>query len=381
MSRIAEIQEKLRTAEGDMRAAIDAGDKEKAIKLGGMVDAYRSEFEAEVAVVNAENERLLASAAAKAKAEPQTFAERLLGARDEFRGIAPGFQRTISNAATSLPVPSEVDYSLPDAVRPPIGFLDTLPKGIANGTQTYFKQPTFTNAADAWTTGTKPESAIAWEQATALAETIAHWIPIAKQTANRYDELDSSTRNHLLLGLELVKNAKALRGSNSNGIVGVVNQSGILTHTRRTSDPDINLRDELQTMRRKVRVASGFAPNYMALSPYAIEKIQQMKDNEGRYLFEDFEGAGDTLVGMRVVEDVNMTIPGTGSTAATESAIVYFNFGAEWDVLDNDEITVGLVDKQLIQNQYTLLAEGTYSLKVPVPAAFCYCADLGIAAE
>ena len=39
-------------------------------------------------------------------------------------------------------------------------------------------------------------------------------------------------------------------------------------------------------------------------------------------------------------------------------------------------MTIGLVDKQFIQNAYTLLAEGTYALKVPIPAGFCYCSSV-----
>lgn len=317
-----------------------------------------------------------------------TLGERLFGARAEFKGIEPGFKARIAvkDAVSGLPTPQIYKRDLPGPVAPPTGFLATLPKGTTDGDEHFFKTPVLTNAAAGWTSGNKPESALQWTEGVAHIETIAHWIPIKKQTANRYSQLESIVSNSLMLGLDLKSNEYALRGSNSSGIVGVTNTQGILTHTVSTpagdAQTDKNLKDEIQTMARKVRVASGIAAGYVCLSPYAIEVFSQLKDTLGRYLFPDISNGGK-IGGLTVVEDVNMTYTtGTGQSASTkETALVYYAGGATWDIADPEEVTIGLVNSQLIQNEYTVLAELTATLRVDNPAAFCYCADLGITAE
>ena len=73
-----------------------------------------------------------------------------------------------------------------------------------------------------------------------------------------------------------------------------------------------------------------------------------------------------------------MTVDGDNPA---ESALVYYAGGASWDIADPQEVTVGLINSQLIQNEYTILAELTAALRVDMPAAFCYCGNLGIEVE
>lgn len=318
-----------------------------------------------------------------------SFAESLFGARDQFSGIAPGFKQSAPYraAASTLPTPQVYRSDLPAPVAPPIGFIDTILHGTTEGDEHFFKTPVLTNAAAGWTSGEKPESSLQWTEGVANLETIAHWIPIKKQTARRYGMLESITSGALMLGLKLKQNEYALRGSNSSGIVGVTNTAGILTHTKATGK---NLKDTFAAMKRKVRVASGIAPGYVCLSPYAIEELSEEKDTTGRYLFPDIADGG-TIAGLTVVEDVNMTVVTTTTqtvdnkevttTTSKETALVYYAGGASFDIADPEEVTIGLVDSQLIENEYTLLAELTAALRVDIPAAFCYCGDLGIAAE
>ena len=371
MARIIELQNRINELEANVAKLTADGDAEGAFKESGALAEARRNYMDEVALVEAENERLRAKAVKDVKE-----AVGILGARDEFRGIQPGWKAVV-NTGPGLVTPVEEDLSLPAAVGAPSGVLATLPTGICNGDVHYYQQPALTNAAAGWTSGNKAQSDLEWDDVVAHLETIAPWIPIAKQTANRFDELEGLIRGALFLGLDLTKDACAVRGSNSSGIVGLANQSGIIAHTYSDGSGALSLRDNLLTMRRKARVASGFAPNYVALSPFAIEQIALAKDQIGNYLFPDFNGAGDTILGMRVVEDVNMT----NATASKETAMVYFSGAAEWLVADRDEVTVGLVDKQFIQNAYTLLAEGTYALKVWAPKAICYCSDISLTPE
>ena len=306
--------------------------------------------------------------------EKQTFGEKVLGAENAFRGIDVGFEAKvdIKDAVSGLDTPQIYKRDLPGPVAPPTGFLSTLPKGKTDGDEHFFLTPELTNNAATWTSGNKPESAIEWEEATAPIETVAHHMPILKQTARRYKQLENIIGSSLMLGLDLVADYKALRGKNSNGITGVTETDGILLHTMQQGK---NIKDTIQTMARKVRVSSGLAANYVCLSPRAIEELQQTKDEEGRYLFPDIANGGK-VNGLTIVEDINMT-----TADGKETALVYYAQGASWDIADQEEVTVGLVGNQFIQNAYTLLAEFTAALAVQIPAAFCYCGDLGIAAD
>lgn len=361
-----------------MNEAAKAENMDEAHRLEGEIRALDQVIAAVVEEEDAAREALASNAIVR---ENATLGEKLFGAKAEFAGLHPGFKghAPVKDAVSGLPTPQIYRRDLPAPVAPPTGFLATLPKGTTDGDEHFFKTPVLTNNAAGWTTGNKPESALAWTEATALLETIAHWIPIKKQTANRYAQLESIVANSLMLGLDLKCDELALRGSNSSGIVGVTNTTGILTHTKAAGK---NLKDTFMAMKRKVRVATGVAAGYVCLSPYAIEELSEEKDDNGNYLFPEIANGG-TIGGLVVVEDVNMTYTtGTGQSAVTkESALVYYNGGASFDIADPEEVVIGLINSQLIQNEYTLLAELTAALRVEMPGAFCYCADLGIAAE
>ena len=359
-----------------MNDAATEDNMDEAHRIEGEIRALDSMI---AQVVEEEDEARNAVLSKPIAEEKKTFAQHIFGVRDQFEGIEPGFKAfaPIEDAVSGLPTPQIYRRDLQGPVAPPTGFLSTILKGTTDGDEHFFKTPVMTNNAAGWVSGDKPESALEWTEAVAHIETIAHWIPIKKQTANRYSQLESIVSGALMLGLDLKCDEYALRGSNNSGIVGVCNTPGILTHTM-SSDPSKNMKDNIQTMKRKVRVATGIAPTYVCLSPYAIEELCQTKDEDGRYLFDEIEKSGK-VAGLTIVEDVNMTI--AGQSGSTESALVYYGGGASWDVADPQEIAIGLVEKQFIQNEYTILAEVTAALRVDNPATFCYCADLGLAGE
>ncbi len=352
---------------------------DEAVKAENMEEAHRLEGEIRYldktlrTVLTEEADARNAAATNVVSDAPKTFTERIFGAKATFKGIVAGFKASapITNALSGLGTPQEYKTDLSAPVEAPVGFLDTLPKGTTNGDEHFFKAPVLTNNAAGWTSGNKPESALKWTEGTALLETIAHYIPIKKQTANRYEQLDNIVRGALRTGLRLTADEYALRGDNESGIIGVTETDGILLHTMADGATIV---DTIRTMARKVRVASGRAANYVALSPYAIEAIALLKDENGAYLYPQVANGG-SIFGLTVVEDVNMT------DGDKETALVYYNGGARWDVADPAEVTIGLTNSQFIQNEYTLLAEVTATLAVETPAAFCYCADLGLEAE
>lgn len=354
-----------------IKDAVAAGNNEEALRIEGMMSA----IDAQIADVLEDEANDRASLAQNLiNPEKLTFGEKLFGTKAEFKGIQPDFKASapIADAVSGLDTPQIYKTDLHGPVVAPTGFLSTIRKGVTNGDEHFFTAPVFTNRAAGWTSGNKPESALKWTEATAPLQTIAHWIPIKKQVANRYDELDSIVRSSLLSGLDLKADELSIRGDNENGITGVTETTGILIHTKGENK---SLKDTFQSMARKVRVGSGYAAGYVCLSPYAIEELSQEKDETGRYLYPDVANGGK-IAGLTIVEDVNMT-----TAAGKETALVYYGGAASFDIADPKEVTVGLTNSQFIQNEYTVLAELTAALRVDIPAGFCYCADLGIDAE
>lgn len=395
---IAELRETVAEYEQRVTDLAEAGEVDRAHEATGALAAYREMLLNETQRVEEENARLAEQMQGLSNPSLHTVGELALGAKDAFNGIAPGWKAkvalsmatmaTISNAATTLPTPTYEDNNLPGLVRPPMGFLDTIARGTTNGDEKYFLPPVLTNAAAGWTSGTnKPESAMAWTEHTSSLETIAHWIPVHKQMVRRYNTLESQISNGLMLGLAMKRAEMVLKNDNSNGIIGALNFPGILEFTKNASD---NIVDTLADMATRCRIASGYSPNYVALSPNAIRAIAKTKAEDGHYLFPNFK-AGDVVPGtnMVAVEDQNMTIttvtpdddgdgPHQATTTVTEGALVYFSGVCTYKVADPDQVEIGLIDKQFIQNAYTLLGEGTGLLRIDAPAALCYCADLGI---
>lgn len=364
-----ELWNKRRELANKVNLLIENNETDEALRVEGQI----REIDDEISRVTEEEERARQVASVKKIANTVPFIESLLGAKDTFSGIEAGFKASapIKDAITGLPTPQIYRRDLPSPVAPPTGFLATIAHGTTDGDEHYFMTPVLTNKAAGWVSGQKPESSLEWTEATAPIETIAHHMPILKQTARRYSQLESIVTNSLMMGLDLKADEMVLRGNNPSGITGVCNNKSILKHAKVEGK---NLKDTFAAMKRKVRVATGIAPNYVALSPYALEELSEEKDQVGRYLFPDI-GNGGSVAGLICVEDVNMTYEDR------ETALVYYSYGASFDIADPEEVTIGLVNDQLIKNAYTILAELTAALRVDNPASFCYCADLGIAPE
>lgn len=400
-STIAELRATVDEYEKRVTDFAEAGKVDEAHEATGALAAYRQMLLDETMRIDEENKRLAEQMKNVGGSDkPKTVGEMALGEKAAFDSIAPGWKAkvtlatlSIMNTATTLNTPVTVDTNLPGLVRPPMGFLDTITRGVTNGDEKYFLPPVLTNAAAGWVTGSssaKPESAIAWTEHTSNLETIAHWIPVHKQMVRRYNSLESQISNSLMLGLEMKRAEMVITGDNSNGIIGAINFPGILEFTKNSSD---NIVDTLADMAVRCRIASGYSPNYCALSPNAIRAIAKTKAEDGHYLFPNFK-AGDVIPGtnMVAIEDQNMTIttvipdpdeegPGEETTKTTEAAMVYFNGVITYKVADPDQVEIGLTDKQFINNAYTMLGEGTGLLRIDNPAAICYCADLGITVQ
>lgn len=392
---ITELQNRIVSLEDQLNAITSQGevsleDAHRAAEISGRLSEARDNLVEAAAELQRENARIAAEAAANPQEAVRDAAELILGPQDSFTGISEGWRTSVPmdqllaatyaarNAVSGLSTPQIYSTDLPEPIAAPMGFLDTIPHGRQEGDLHYFQAPTMTNAAAGWTTGNKAESGLTWAAACAHLETIAHHMPIQKQTARRYRSLETIVGNSLLLGLAMKKDAFAVAGSNSNGIVGAMNQTGVQTYTKQTTGAmaDTNIYDMAVEMKRLVRVNSGFAADCVALPSSLVTQLKKAKGSDGHYLYPEIVKDGK-LDGLTIVEDENVfttTTTGTGTDAVTTTTnymMVYFSGACSWNVADEDTLDIGLVANQFIQNAYTLLAEGTYALQVPFPKAFC----------
>ena len=396
MPSIAPIQNRIVELESQLDAITAAGeitpeDQVRAAELEGRISEARDQLVAAARDIQAENERLMAEASAHSQEIIRDAAALILGARDQFpaEGLREGWRTTVDmadlrmatmaarNAVSGLTTPQIYSTDLPAPAAAPMGFIDSIPHGLTDGDEHYFQAPAFTNNAAGWTSGNKPESTLEWEQVVAHLETIAHYVPILKQTARRYRQLENTVVYALLLGLAIRKDQYAASGANSSGIVGAMNQAGILSYSAQADDA--NIYDMACEMRTKVRVASGFTPDCVAMPSALVTKLKKAKGNDGHYLYPEIV-RDNKLDGMTIVEDENILASGSGSAGSSGSTsqsaangmLVYFSGGCSWNTADPDAVEIGLVANQFIQNAYTLLAEGTYAFKMPFPKAFCF---------
>jgi len=244
----------------------------------------------------------------------------------------------------------------------------------------FFTESGFTNAAVEvaeavdTSTGTKPESALTLTQTTAPVQTIAHWIPITRQTLQDAAQMQTYVEQRLIDGLRRRENAQLLNGNGTApNLRGLLNTSGIQSLTTAgefTTTPVLDAASNNENFNRirraktKIRVTGGATPTFVILNPTNLEKFETSTDTTKNYLVGDpMNGAAvQRLWGMRVVENeniaVNTALVGDGSMAAV------------WDRMDAQIFVADQHSDFFIKNIFVLLAEERLALTVFRPAAF-----------
>ena len=261
---------------------------------------------------------------------------------------------------------------------------------LINGTTTsdailFFRETAFTNNAAAvaqatattGTSGLKQESAITFEQATAPVVTIAHWVPITRQTLEDAAQLRTYVEQRLIDGLRLVESDSLLNGTGTPDMDGLLETTGIqfLDNTATTGywatnpvsdagSPNENFNRILRA-KTLVRTVGRATPNFVVLNPADLEVfLSATNANQNYYGTGPFSGNGvPSLWGLRVVEDENI--------AAGEALVGDGRMAAVWDRMQAQIIT-GYIDDQLVRNMMTLLAEERLALTVFRPTAFVH---------
>lgn len=170
--------------------------------------------------------------------------------------------------------------------------------------QTNNAAPTAEATATGDGTGSKPESAMAFEAVTSSVRTIPHWIPVTNQALADAAQLRTYIDNFLRYGIEEEVEDQMITGSGSGqNFAGVLNASGT-TAQAWSSD----LLTTLREARTKVRVTGRAQATAYVMHPNDWETIDLLQDNEARYYYGGPARLGETrLWGLPVVESEAMT--------------------------------------------------------------------------
>lgn len=345
-------------------------DKQSQLVADGMLDEASKlegqliELDITIEHVVDEETKLREEAAPAPSPIAASFGERILGPRDEFAGLEIGFSNTDTTPpVVAVPAPKEIELALPGKDASLLNnFASTLPSAPATGSVQFKQRGPQYGAPGTWagvsavdgTSATKEKVIYTWVDKTANIETVAGYVPISKASLRDYDELLSIIESDLLIDLNEATNGKLLTGSNSGGIVGIENTTGIQAFTEAMGG---QYYDAIRMMRTLCMKNARRIPTHVCLHPDIKEAIDLYKTQMGLYQF-----LGDGILwGMQVVEDFDC-----------EGILVYDAFSAKKRPVHGITVEVGYVDKQFIQNELCVLAEQTLAFQVIRPNAFVY---------
>lgn len=231
----------------------------------------------------------------------------------------------------------------------------------SSDTISYVREDVFTNnaamtaeaTATTGTSGTKPESALAYSRQTATVKTLAHWIPVTNRMLADAPAIRGVIDARLLLGLDLTLETQILSGDGTGeNFTGLNVASGVLTQAM-GSDTNI---DAIFKAMIKVMVSGLLYPNATVVHPLQYQNIRLTRESQatatqGGYLLGPPGMIGTpTLWGNPLVLSLGQAV-GTIDVADWSSQTM--------NLFDREEATVrmGFINDQFVRNMQTLLAE------------------------
>ncbi|MDQ3640475.1 MAG: phage major capsid protein [Actinomycetota bacterium] len=210
--------------------------------------------------------------------------------------------------------------------------------------------------------GTKPESALAFEVVSTTVKTIAHWIPITKRAASDAGQVRTLVDNFLRYGLAEEEEDQMLSGDGTGeNLTGILN-SGILTVGSAGTDLDAIV-DAIRT----VRVTGRRRPNGLVIHPndWFSTGFVLAKDTAGNYLIAD--PANDP--GSRPLWGLTPVI--TPAVPENTALVGDFRFAVLWD---REQAAISVSDSHadfFVRNLLAILAEQREAFGILDPQAFC----------
>lgn len=238
----------------------------------------------------------------------------------------------------------------------------------------YVREDTFTNSAaftaeasaTTGTSGTKPESALAYSTQTQAVKTLAHWIPVTNRMMADAPALRGLINARLLLGLDLAMESQIIDGDGAGeNLTGILRTAGINIESAGSSN---NVMDAIFKGRTQVMVTGLARPTGIVVHPNDWQDIRLSRENVasgtlGGYLMGPPNVAGPlTLWGLPVAEAIG--IP------QNTALVGDFAQGAMIFDREQGQIRTGLINDQFVRNMQTVLAELRMALIVFRPTAF-----------
>lgn len=217
----------------------------------------------------------------------------------------------------------------------------------------------FTAAQDVSGGGYKPESALALVRATAVVQTIAHWIPATTRALADAGQIRQLIDDFLAYGLREELEDQEMNGNGSSpNFDGITHVSGTQSQAFST-----NILETTRKARTKVRTVGRSTPTAYVMNPADWETIDLLQDNEARYFYGGPARMGvPTLWGLPVVE--------CEAIAAGTAVVGDFRKAVLWD---REQASIQVSNQHLdffTRNLVAILAEMRAAFGVIQPNAF-----------
>jgi len=237
----------------------------------------------------------------------------------------------------------------------------------------YVRQKSFTNAAaptaeataTAGSSGTKPESAMAFEIVQEAVKTIPHWIPATRRALADAGQIRSIIDSQLRLGLELVLEDQMVNGDGvGENFSGILNTSGINVQNL---GADTRL-DAMKKAATKVRLQGRVVPTAYLVHPNDLDEILLSKDSNGQYLIGDpaMRQGGQVYIWGQPAVISDVLTEGNALDAGWREACMLW---------DREQATITTSDSHsdfFIRNMVAILAEMRVAFGVLRPAGICH---------
>jgi HK97 family phage major capsid protein len=273
----------------------------------------------------------------------------------------PGYQEYLSRQLTLLDlVPSTTTTS---------NMIEYIKENASTNNAAEVAEATVTTGV----TGLKPESAIAFEEATSAVRTIATWIPVTNAALADAPQIRGIIENRLIYMLNQRLETQVLGGNGTPPNLTGILASGIQTlglAAGATYGGQATVVDAAYAAMMQVQVTGLAMPNAFVFHPIDWAAVRLMREsavtgnvNPGGYLYGPPSVAGPmTLWGRPVVEAIGMT----------ENTVLTGDFQLGCMLFDREQaaIRVGTIDDQFVRNMQTILAELRAAFVVFRPTAF-----------
>lgn len=243
--------------------------------------------------------------------------------------------------------------------------LDLLPTGTMDNNSLPYTQESgsFATAAETAEGSAKPEAGVTFTDATADAQTIAHWQKLRKQALADYAALQSIVDGRLRYGVERRLENQILAGDGTGtNLRGILNTTGVGAVAYNASE---SIADQTLSAITTVLLADAMATG-IVMNPLDWQSaIKAKAAGDGHYY-----SGGPFAVTPQVMWGVSL-IP---SPSLAQGTVLVGDFAIGAMLLIREGVNVLLSDSDqddFIKNKVTLLAEMRAALPVFRPAAFC----------